>query len=577
MQVTRHRNQSRTDMTTESITRRGFLRGASSVAAAGGLSAVLPLPAWALQAQSTRVSDAWDLTIGNTPVVFNDHRAMATGINGSVPGPLVRLQEGHRVVLNVTNRLAADTSIHWHGLLLPFDMDGVPGISFDGIKPGETFRYEFDVRQNGTYWYHSHSDLQEQTGVYGPLVIDPAEPDPVQHDREFVVLLSDWTFEDPHDVFANLKRGEEFYNPNRRADGKILDGWSRMRMSRTDIADVTGMTYTYLMNGRDAVGNWTGTFRPGERVRLRFINGSAMSFFNVRIPGVAMTVVQADGQQVEPVDIDEFQIGTAETYDVVVTPGDGAHTIMAEAMDRSGFVRGTLSSRPGATAAVPALREPPMLTMTDMGMDHGSMGHDMQGSMNHDMSGAMDHSMHGKMPEPEVSHDHRRGPGVDMVPDKVISRLDHPGLGLENEPHRVLRYADLKSTTVNKDPRKPGRTLELHLTGNMHRYMWSFDGVRFSEVRGPIDFEYGERLRLVLVNDTMMSHPIHLHGMFVELVNGNGARNPRKHTVVLKPAERVAVDITADEPGPWAFHCHLLYHMKAGMMRVVRVVESGGA
>ncbi|MDH3747688.1 MAG: copper resistance system multicopper oxidase [Gammaproteobacteria bacterium] len=542
--------------------RREFIAQTFKIASAGGLCATLPLPTWALQGASLGhddvVRDIWDLTIGNTPIILGDRRATATGINGSVPGPLVRLREGQRVVLNVTNKLAESSSIHWHGLLLPTNMDGVPGLSFDGIRAGTTYRYEFDVRQNGTYWYHSHSDLQEQTGVYGPLIIDPADKDPVDFDREFVVLLSDWTFEDPHRVLANLKVGEDYYNLNRHAGQGVLDEWAQVRMSKTDIADVTGATYTYLMNGRNSDGNWTGLFKAGERIRLRFINGSAMSFYNVRIPGLTMTVVQADGQYVEPIDVDEFQIGTAETYDVVVMPGDGAYTIMAESMDRSGYVRGTLTTRPGLQADVPSLREPPQLTMMDMGMNHGEMA---------------DHARH----MPKVEHNHRRGPGVANIAEMPMNRLNHPGIGLENVAHKTLRYADLKSTSRNKDPRNPGRTMELHLTGNMHRYMWSFDGIKFSEVKGPIEFDYGERLRMVLVNDTMMSHPIHLHGMYVELVTGNGAFNPRKHTVVLKPAERLMVDITADEPGLWAFHCHLLYHMKAGMMRAVRVAPGGNA
>lgn len=537
-------------------TRREFLSGATRFA---GLIALSPLPAWAASASrrpaQQSASDIWDLTIGETPLAIGDRRATATGINGTVPGPLVRLQEGQRVRLNVTNTLSEDSSIHWHGLLLPTDMDGVPGLSFDGIQPGETYHYEFDVRQNGTYWYHSHSGLQEQTGIYGPLVIDPAGEDTVNFDREFVILLSDWTFEDPYRVMANLKMTDDYYNPNRRAGMGAFDEWSRMRMSRSDIADVTGMTYTFLMNGRDAAMNWTGLFNSGERLRLRFINGSAMSFFNVRIPGTTMTVVQADGQYVDPVDVEEFQIGTAETYDVIVAPAPGAHTIMAESMDRSGYVRGTLSTDASATADVPVLREPPLLTMMDMGMDHGDMG----GHAGHNM--------------PKTEHHHKRGPGVANVTEMAMSRLDHPGIGLEDVPHRVLRYADLRSRDANKDERKPGRTLELHLTGNMHRYMWSFDGIKYSEVKDPIPFEFGERLRLVLVNDTMMAHPIHIHGMFFELVNGNAANNPRKHTVVVKPAERLAIDITADEPGLWAFHCHLLYHMKAGMMRAVRVSD----
>ena len=543
-------------MTNTNISRRAFLAHAAHIAGIGGISTLLPH--WALGAVSAQAQDAWDLTIGPTPITLGDRRATATGINGTVPGPLLRLKEGQRVTLNVTNELAEDSSIHWHGLLLPTDMDGVPGLSFDGIRPGESYRYEFDVRQNGTYWYHSHSGLQEQTGVYGPMIIDPAETDPVAYDREFVVMLSDWTFEDPYAVYANLKRQDDYYNYNRRTGLKSFDAWSGMRMAQSDIADVNGTTYVYLMNGRDTGGNWTGVFAPGERVRLRFVNGSAMSFFNVRIPGVPMTVVQSDGQNVVPFEVDEFQLGTAETYDVVVSPPDGAHSIMAEAMDRSGFVSGRLTTDASLHPVVPPLREPPLLTMADMGMDHGSMG------------GHEGHHGHNMAP---TEHHHRRGPGVANVTEMAMSRLDHPGIGLEDIPHRVLRYSQLKSLEPNDDERKPGREIELHLTGNMHRYMWSFDGIKFSEVKEPIQFRYGERLRITYVNDTMMAHPMHLHGMFVELVNGNGIRNPRKHTVVVKPAEKLSVDITADEPGLWAFHCHLLLHMKAGMMRVVRVSD----
>jgi CopA family copper-resistance protein len=551
------------------------------------------LPAWASSGGTGSpgaAQDTWDLTIGPTPIVIGDRRATAAGINGSVPGPLIRLREGQDVVLNVSNRLDEISSLHWHGLLLPSGMDGVPGISFGGIAPGTLFTYRFRVRQNGTYWYHSHSGMQEQAGVYGPLVIDPAGPDPIAVDREFVIVLSDWTFEDPRRVLGNLKVEDDYYNRNRTAGQGPFDAWARMRMSRSDIADVTAAGYTYLMNGRDASTNWTGYFQPGERVRLRFINASAMSFFNVRIPGVALTVVQADGQDVEPVVVEEFQIGTAETYDVVVTPGDGAWTIMCESADRSGFVRGTLASRKGLAAEVPPLREPPLLSMADMGMDHAARND--AGAAPEAGHGSMDHlgMAHGSMRKqdaapgrnrdeppdplaglPSVVHEHRRGPGVDGVTDRPRSRLHEPGVGLAGVPHRALAYTDLRSLRRNPDAREPSRTFELHLTGNMHRYMWSFDGLKFSEVTQPIEFEFGERVRLLLVNDTMMAHPIHLHGMFVELVNGNGRQNPRKHTVVVKPAERLAVDLTADEPGPWAFHCHLLYHMQAGMMRVVRV------
>jgi len=566
-------------MNTRPLSRRSFVAQAARCSALA-LAAALPLPGWARTTRTDRVArDRWSLEIGTTPIRIDGKTARATGINGTVPGPLIRLKEGTRVRLDVRNALDEDSSIHWHGLILPSNMDGVPGMSFDGIQPGETYHYEFDLVQHGTYWYHSHSGLQEQTGIYGPLIIDPAGKDPVGYDREFIVLLSDWTFSDPARVLANLKKMDHYYNrqlasmrnlAREATDAGVMAvlsdraAWAAMRMARSDIADVSGETYTYLMNGRDAVGNWTGLVKPGERVRLRFINGSAMSFFNVRIPGLPMSIVQADGQDVEPVGIDEFQIGTAETYDVIVEPGDRAYTVMAEAMDRSGFVRGTLTPRPGLVADVPPLRDPPLLGMEDMGMDHG--GTDMPAGAGH---GGHTHGHH--MQPAAVSHDHRRGPGVANLNHAPLSRLDHPGIGLDDVPHRTLRYSALRALVPNSDTRPPGRTLELHLTGNMHRYMWSFDGVKFSEVTGPIRFRYGERLRLTLVNDTMMAHPIHLHGMFVELVNGSGRHNPRKHTVVVKPAERLSVDVTADQPGLWAFHCHLLYHMKAGMMRAVRI------
>ncbi len=538
-----------------SISRRRFLGDAALVAL------TLPLPGWAMSRQADPADGArnlFDLDIAPTPIKIAGRAAPAIGINGTVPGPLLRFKEGQAVTINVRNSLTVDSSIHWHGLLLPTDMDGVPGISFDGIAADQTFRYHFDVRQNGTYWYHSHSGLQEQSGVYGPIIIDPAGTDPVEYDREFVILLSDWTFEDPHDVLANLKKSDSYYSAHRLTTGTSLPDrsmWSRMRMSPTDIADVSGLAYTFLLNGLDAGANWTGIFSPGEKVRLRIINGSAMTFFNIRIPELEMTVVQADGQDVAPLVTDELQIGVAETYDVVVIPRDRAYTFMAEATDRSGFVRGTLAPRPGMVAVVPALRAAPLLTMADMGMDHGGMN---------------GHEGHAATP---AKHKHRLGPGVAGVAEFPLSRLDDPGTGLTDVGHRTLRYSDLRSLAPNTDARQPGRQIEIHLTGNMHRYMWSFDGLKFSEVSGPILFQHGERLRLVLVNDTMMPHPIHLHGMFMELVNGNGEFNPRKHTVVVKPAERLSLDITADEPGHWAFHCHLLYHMHAGMMHSVRVVD----
>ncbi|WP_022698546.1 copper resistance system multicopper oxidase [Euryhalocaulis caribicus] len=605
------------------FSRRQFLQSAAGGAAALGASQLVP--AWARAASlQSGAQQAFDLTIAETPFELGGRRAVATTINGGIPGPLLRFQEGKDVTLRVTNRLADTSSLHWHGLLLPNDQDGVPGVTFDGIAPGETFTYRYPVRQSGTYWYHSHSRFQEQTGVYGPIIIDPAEPDPVAYDREYIVMLSDWSFEDPERIFAKLKKHSDYYNYNKRTVGDFLNDvrdkglgqaisdrkmWAEMRMMRTDIADVTGATYTYLMNGTGPDANWTGLFNPGERVRLRFINGSAMSYFDVRIPGLPMTVVGTDGQNVSPVETDEFRISVAETYDVMVEPReDRAYTIFAESMDRSGYARGTLAPRAGMRAEVPALREPFLLTMQDMGMggmSHGAMGgmaaakpgEKMKSGMDHsghDMSG-MDHSGHDmggmKMQEGaagagggmamddmsgmdmmDAAHNHPGGPAVAMEAMNPQERLDDPGNGLGNDGWRVLTYSQLENLGPNKDPRPPAREVELHLTSNMERYMWSFDGVKFNEVDGPILFRYGERLRLTLVNDTMMAHPIHLHGMFVELETG-AARRPLKHVVNVEPGTKRSMLITADEPGDWAFHCHLLYHMEAGMMRVVRVAE----
>lgn len=536
-----------------------------------------------------------DITVRRENIDVAGVRASATTLNHSIPGPLVELWEGRNAVLRVHNQLDDESSIHWHGILLPFEMDGVPGVAFPGISPGTTFEARFPVRQYGTYWYHSHSGLQEQTGMYGPLVIHPREPEPFRYERDFVVVLSDWTFEDPHRVLAKLKKLSHYYNFDQRTVADFFedvqrDGlnatvadrwmWGNMRMTPTDIADVTGATYTYLMNGLHPGANWTGLFSPDERVRLRVVNASAMTFFNVRIPGLPMSVVQADGQNVEPVETDEFQIGVAETLDVIVRPdAERAYTIMAESMDRSGFARGTLAPRAGMQAAVPPLREPPRRTMVDMGMamamdgGHGASGTGHDHGPNAGDMGAMHGGRHDMGAGPVVAHhgpDHH-GPGNVSVAEVQRDRLGERGTGLEDVDHRVLTYAQLRNVRPMEDRREPARTYELHLTGNMERYMWSFDGKEFHEVTSPIDFPYGQRVRLVLVNDTMMEHPIHLHGMFMELENGQDDRLPFKHTISVKPAERVSLLITADEPGRWAFHCHLLYHMEMGMFRVVRV------
>ena len=528
-----------------------------------------------------------DLAVGQGAIEVAGRSGHAFAVNGSVPGPLVRLKEGEAVTLRVANHLAQDTSIHWHGLLLPFQFDGVPGVSFPGIKPGETFVYELPaLRQSGTYWWHSHSDLQEQAGHYGPIIIDPAGPDPVQADRDYVLLLSEFSQLHPHTIMAKLKKGEEYFNRQKtswtddyRLSGSDRRMWAGMRMMPTDIADVTGSTYTYLMNGHAPEDSLEYLFSPGERVRLRIINGSAMSFFNIRIPGVRMRVVQADGKNVRPIEVDEFQIGTAETYDIVVEPTAEAHTVVAEAMDRSGMAVATLTSRAGARAPVPSLRDPVLLSMKDMGhggMDHSGGGHSNMGHA--PSTGGMDHGSMKMRDTFSVPPDVAVGPGVDMVSANPADRMGDPGLGLNNVGHKVLTYRDLTALEPNDDPRKPSRHMQIHLTGNMERYMWSFDGRKFNAVADqPIRFAYNERVRVKLVNDTMMAHPIHLHGHFFELVNGaDRMHQPQKHTVIVQPGGSATFDLTADEPGDWAFHCHLLYHMHAGMFQIVTVASPDG-
>ena len=615
------------------LDRRALLRGAAAGGGALALSGLLP--AWAQTGSPGLRSDLptltgpnIDLTIGHSPFTVNGRTATATTINGVLPAPVLRLREGQNARLSVTNTLDEDTSIHWHGLLLPFQMDGVPGVSFPGIKPQETFVYEFPIIQSGTFWYHSHSGLQEALGHYGPIVIDPAGADPVGYDREHVLVLSDWSFMNPHDILLKLKQSPGYFNRQRTTLAGFLNGndrmsleerrmWGEMRMDPRDILDVNGSTYTYLVNGHGPQENWTGLFRPGERVRLRIINASAMSIFNVRIPGLPMTVVQADGENVRPVETDEFQISVAETYDVIVRPTeDRAYTIVSEAIDRSGMGRATLAPRLGMTAEVPALREVPNLTMKDMGMggmDHGAMGGQSMGGMNHGAIGGqpmagMDHStmpgmasgmagmagmaqgsqpgggmsgmdMSGmNMRDPEnAPPDMEVGVGVDSIAMAPTNRLGERPTGLENVPHRVLVYTDLVSLQPNKDQRPPSRNMEIHLTGNMERFMWSFDGKKFSDGVEPFRFELNERVRVTLVNDSMMAHPIHLHGHFFELVTGGPAgHQPLKHTVNVLPGAKVSFDLTADNPGDWAFHCHMLMHMHAGMFNVVTVRPMDG-
>ena len=630
--------------------RRTFVKGLAAGGILGGFG-LWRTPVWAVTSpglQSVLTGNEFDLFIGETPVNITGSPRTAMTINGSLPGPLLRWREGETVTLRVKNRLDQDTSIHWHGIILPASMDGVPGLSFHGIAPDGMYEYKFKVHQNGTYWYHSHSGFQEQVGVYGPIVIDSKEPEPFQYNRDYVVMLSDWTDEDPGRVLAKLKKQSDYYNHHKRTVGDFIDDvsqkgwsatvanrkmWAEMKMNPTDLSDVSGDTYTYLMNGQAPNGNWTGIFKPGEKLRLRFINGSAMSYFDVRIPGLKMTVVAADGQHVKPVSVDEFRIAVAETYDVIVEPvSEEAYTIFAQSMDRTGYARGTLAVREGLKAPVPAIDPRPLLTMDDMGMggmagmDHGSMAGmdggamkqgDMSGmaGMDHskmtgmdqgDMSGmsGMDHSKMTGMDPGDMSGmagmDHSKMAGMDqgdmsgmagmggemqshpasetnnpLVDGQAMSatpKLNDPGIGLRNNGRRVLTYSDLKSTFQDPDGREPNRTIELHLTGHMEKFSWSFNGIKFADAE-PLRLKYGERLRITLVNDTMMTHPIHLHGMWSDLEDENGNFMVRKHTIDIPPGTKRSYRVTADALGRWAYHCHLMFHMEMGMFREVRVDE----
>ncbi|MFV3286909.1 copper resistance system multicopper oxidase [Pseudomonas sp. NY15356] len=575
--------------------RRTFVKGLAAGGILGGLG-LWRSPVWALTSpgQPTVLSGTeFDLFIGQTPVNITGAPCTAMTINGTLPGPLLRWREGDTITLRVRNRLQEDTSIHWHGIILPANMDGVPGLSFHGIAPDGMYEYRFQVRQSGTYWYHSHSGLQEQVGVYGPLVIDPKEPEPFQYDRDYVVMLSDWTDENPARVMAKLKKQSDYYNFHKRTVGDFINDvgekgwsatladrkmWAEMKMSPTDLADVSGYTYTYLMNGQAPDSNWTAIFKPGEKIRLRFINGSAMSYFDVRIPGLKMTVVAADGQPVEPVSIDEFRIAVAETYDVLVEPtAEQAYTIFAQSMDRTGYARGTLAVQHGLSAAIPALDPRPLISMADMGMDHSAMGgmdHDMQGDMagmDHSQMAGMNHGAAGGQMQQHPASENN-SPLVDMQTMTPTPKLDDPGIGLRDNGRKVLTYADLRSTFIDPDGREPGRTVELHLTGHMEKFSWSFDGIKFSDAE-PLRLKYGERLRITLVNDTMMTHPIHLHGMWSDLEDEHGNFMVRKHTIDMPPGSRRSYRVTADALGRWAYHCHLLFHMEMGMFREVRVDE----
>ena len=636
--------------------RRRFLQASATAGAGSALHALHASGAWAASASPApevdRSGAVTNLLIAKKQLDIDGRSATPTVVNGLLPGPILRFREGETVTIRVTNQLQETSSIHWHGLIVPEDMDGVPGVSFAGIRAGETFTYRYPLRQSGTYWYHSHSGSQEQAGLYGPFIIDPLTPEAFAYDSECVVMLSDWTFEDPARVLSKMKKFGSYYNFNRRTLGDVFRDasrngwratiddrlqWAKMRMDPTDIADVTGFTYTYLLNGQSAQQNWTTLFKPGERIPMRVINAGAKTQFDVRIPGLKMTLVQADGQNVEPVTVEEFRIAPAECYDMIVQPRDDeAYTIFAETMDRSGYAAGTLAQRTGLRAPIPERRMRPLRTMADMGMAGDAMGGmDMPANAAEAKTDAMPGmampsdataaktapSMPGMamptdaapakaapampgmampsndppakassampgmaMPSdtaPAKSTDtpaqphgpDRHGPGNSTIAEMPVSRVNEPGTGLGDAGRRVLVYGDLRRLSADGPKGAPVREIEMHITGNMERQIWGFDGKKYSEAKEPIPFNYGERLRVTFVNDTMMDHPMHLHGMWMILENGTGAKRPRKHTINVKPGERVAFEVEPDEIGKWAFHCHLLFHMELGMFRVVSVAD----
>ena len=565
------------------ISRRKLLQTSIMLSMAGFTGLKLPVYAadrgiTVANRKETENTVEYELVIKKQTLSIGNREGMPITINNNFPAPLIRLKEGKWAIIKVYNEMNEPTSIHWHGLILPNEMDGVPGLTFDGIPPKSSFTYKFPVVQSGTYWYHSHTGLQEQLGLYGPLILDPKEPEPFEYDREYVIVLSDWTFEDPYDVLMHLKKWDGYYNYHKRTIADLIKDikekgfqrtfrersmWAKMRMSPRDIADITGATYTYLMNGKTAEENPEFLFNPGEKVRLRFINASAATYFDVRIPGLKMKVVQADGQNIQPVVVDEFRIAIAETYDVIVQPDKNAYTIFAETMDRSGYTRGTLTYKKGLSAPVPSQRPPAERGMRAMGGMHHHMGH-MKGMKMMDRCGDC---------KPIMIPDSF---GVDaaMINKNPVCRLNEAGVGLEKVQHRVLTYSDLKSLQPHP-VRKPIRQIDIHLTGNMERFIWkmySYDGKKLTDkFEIPIKAKLNERIKIMFINHTMMDHPMHLHGMWMYLQNGNGEFNPRKHTINLKPGEKVCVEIDNDAIGNWAFHCHILYHMHTGMFRVLQV------
>ncbi|WP_444942885.1 copper resistance system multicopper oxidase [Microbulbifer sp. ZKSA006] len=587
---------------TASVSRRTFVTGLGAGALLlGGRSHANPPP------PATLRGNRFDLSIGSRRVNLTGRERQALTINSNLPAPILRWREGDIVTLDVHNRLPHSASLHWHGVRVPSDMDGEPGLSFGGIQPGQVFRYRFPLRQSGTYWYHSQSGLQQQRGLYGAIVIDPLSPEPFSYERDYVVVLSDWSDESPQTIYTHLKKDPYYYNKQQRTTADLWrevhakglaqtwrdrHQWNWKQISDHNISLVTGETYTYLINGQTPEANWTALFKPGERVRLRLINTASMTLFDLRIPGLKMKVVAADGQNIEPISVDELRIGNGETYDVIVEPqSEQAYSIFAQSMDRSGYARGTLTSDIRLRAEIPTMDHRPILSRQDLGLTEKPA----ETGAHFKTHRTTQDENHSSSPSATATggwfHENLAAAGLGSnspiahQPSEYSFRVDHraqapengitdPGIGLREHQQRynrrVLTYADLRSANPTQDRREPQRELQLHLTGNTERYLWSINGETFHDA-SPLQFRHQERLRITLVNDTPFPQPMHLHGLWSELESGDGEYLPLKHTVIAQPGSSISYLVSADTYGRWALHSQMLYQRSA-MYREVRIV-----
>lgn len=504
----------------------------------------------ALSAKAEIVEYNLDVDYKTVNITGKNIRAMS--VDDSIPAPTIEATVGDILRVTFNNKMDVETSVHWHGVLLPNDQDGVPYLTTPPIQPGESFTYEYPIIHHGTYWYHSHTGLQEQRGVYGALVFHPAAGEVEKADHEAVIVLSDWTDEDPNQVMHNLKKSDDYYalkknsvqswlkvfkHGSQAISNRLNGAWTRM-----GVMDVSDVGYdAFLVNGE--IQHTISTVKKGESIRLRIINAGASSYFNLEYAGGSMMIVAADGVDVEPVRVDRQRIAIAETFDVIVTiPDNGSYEFRATSEDGTGYSSTILGE--GALSKAPDIPKPNPFLMGHSGhemnqTDMGGMSEENEESM------LMDHSV--------MNHD---------------MGMKEP-LSLRMSEYELLR--SMRPTTFNPD--NPQREVKLELTGNMERYVWSFNNKVLSE-DSKIMIRKGETVRFVMENKTMMHHPIHLHGHFFRVLNGQGKFSPLKHTVNVPPMQTVTIEFYANEEKDWFFHCHNLYHMKSGMTRVISYAET---